>query len=1115
KVKVEVKAEIEGGVFSASGVLMLSSGDNLSPNGGQRRPPHCEFDWDYNNALQVGDSSRFFKAGDKNLHLSGVIKRKSGAWSGSGEGTVQDSRNEELLLSSFILENKRINLQVRTPSPDNYITVTLTKTAPPFPFKITGRNLDHIIKAVGREDLIPSPLEKFNFDVDGSGRMDSVAMSFVVRRGTHRRTAVVECSAQKSASRKSASPKSDWSGGGRFWLDTPQAGLLIGSFDHSFSADALTLSDIILGDSQGRRLLTANVCWDDKTASLPTLDLEIQDLPYVSMLQLLWPETWIAFSGNINGKLHSQSDTLNINLNGFLIYPDSTQIEAELQGQVTDREVLIKNLSCEDPINQETLLRFQGGCNFSDGNIYESKLILSQFPVERLAQILIPQVSARPQGQINGRLTAKGPYLNPDLQGDFHLNRGIFNDSTGYWMNLQVESSPELYLVNSFSLGRNLKKLFKGRGQLDRSTRKFKANINGTAIDYQAVETMLKGSPGPLWGVGDLDLAISGPEPLQARLSTKSTQGRIGPLGFDKLNASATLEGGKARNYILQVDSISFDWGDSWSRISGSIPLSGPESWDVTLEAQGRLTGLLPRMTNFFSKPKGDGSLNLHLGGSSAEPHIDYGRWEIRNGGFEMNKVVESIEKLQVLVEMDSSREIHIQQFQGETDGRKFTFSNRFPAPDDLSEPIIIGGYNLGVLQFSTEGDGIWMTIPGLMKPIWGGSMTFTGLHGKGAFEFQGPVDHPRSQGEVHFRSATFTYPLLKGTEKPPLFVHDLLHTLETMRWDAYIIPEWGNRYQNELGGLRGKRLPGEVRKVFSSALDYVDISLFLDLLIDNDPEGLHFSGSLADTLRVDGELTSSRGSLEYLDLKFQVEKLGLQFNPLDPYPILYGTAVTTYIDTSGVPRDIRLAITRESNLPGDLLQPELETRGRWGDIRIRLADDQGHSQEQILAMLGYAPEFLGGKLSSLGGVVLESAVPMRQWTRFVEQKMERWLRVDQFEIEPTVTKNWIDRKLNPTPSLNGSEMESFNYITAWDRSQVTVGKALTRNLFVSYTGSLLSGTNSYNVTRLGVVHTWDLRLRLRWLAPNLNLNYRYLYDSLAELDDHSVRISYSFYLNL
>ena len=177
------------------------------------------------------------------------------------------------------------------------------------------------------------------------------------------------------------------------------------------------------------------------------------------------------------------------------------------------------------------------------------------------------------------------------------------------------------------------------------------------------------------------------------------------------------------------------------------------------------------------------------------------------------------------------------------------------------------------------------------------------------------------------------------------------------------------------------------------------------------------------------------------------------------------------------------------------------------------LEDDQGSSQEEILRLMGYSPALLLPKLGAIGKMFVEDAIPIREWSRTLEQKAKRLLGIDRLEIESAVAKNLIEWQLNNALSPDSTD-NNFNYLRTLDQSRVTVGKYLTRDLYLSYTG-VLQSTLEEDVTRLGVVHDWNLQLRLSSLSPNLRVNCQYMYDSLTKTDNLRWSLRYGFYINM
>ena len=162
--------------------------------------------------------------------------------------------------------------------------------------------------------------------------------------------------------------------------------------------------------------------------------------------------------------------------------------------------------------------------------------------------------------------------------------------------------------------------------------------------------------------------------------------------------------------------------------------------------------------------------------------------------------------------------------------------------------------------------------------------------------------------------------------------------------------------------------------------------------------------------------------------------------------------------------------------------------------------------------MLGYSPEALPEKLVDISGKLVADVTPLRRWTRRLERKVERWLGVDRVDIESSIAQNYIMDQWISSGSIEEDSLRyNYNYQRTLDHSRVMVGKYLSRDLYLSYTGSLMSSTDPYYMTRFGVVHNWDALLRLNKIAPNLVLNYRYEFDGLTRLDDNRIFIRFSY----
>jgi len=909
-------------------------------------------------------------------------------------------------------------------------------------------------------------------------------------------------------------PEGSWKWNADLALNLPGSELLTGEIAAVYNRDWIRLDRAVLESHDGRQLLEGKGGYVLKDGRFVDFSVTTDSLSVEQLLQYILPEASLDFRSFLNVRVEAVDDAIVWDGRVRVIYPDSVRFVGEFSGRYEADRLSIDRASLTDEADYRELLSLAGTVDFASRELDSLVLRAVDIPVERLFHLVWPRKSEPFGGRVNARLELSGDFDHPCITADAHLTAGLLSGNPGYWMNFRCVTEDSLYQLESFDLGQDVTGLLRASGAMNRYSRAYNLQVDGTDVQLQSLVQAVTGSAGPLTGRSNIAVTLEGGDrPQRAAVDLTVSPGSLGPLSFDEMTASLILTGLGKGEPVIRIDSAAFDFGDAGARVTGQVPLSGDAPVDLSGSAEGRLAGLLPRIDGFFSRPGGSGELSFRIGGTAIAPRIHSGRFELHDAAFRVAAVVGRIDRLNAQIELDSLGRISIRRLEGLADGEPFSFSNRFPLDEragvsalpagsegDGDEPIILGDYNLGIVQLATGSGGFWAVIPSLMEKDWGGYFCFSGPGGEGPFEFRGPAWRPYAAGEIRLRNAAFTYPFLKAGKAPSSFVRWLLDLLQRMQWDVRFIPERSCRYVRELSAL------GEI-----PLLD-VEFKLYLDLLIEDNPDGLLFTGSVADTLRVRGELTSTHGSVEYLDLSFDIDHLGARFTPADSQPLFYGSARTQVEDTLGISREVRLVIRSSSDDQavevGDLSN-ERPMGGRWGEFSVVFEDDQGHSQEQILAMLGYSPEHLPDRLTDLGVNLVGEVTPLRRWTRFIERRAERWLGVDRIDIEPVVARKLIERQLIPFENAESGTRSNYSYLTTLDQSRVTVGKYLTPDLYLSYTGSLFT-EDVYNVTRLGVEHYWDVRIRMSGVAPSLTLNYRYRYDSLALDHDSSLFLRYS-----
>jgi len=315
-------------------------------------------------------------------------------------------------------------------------------------------------------------------------------------------------------------------------------------------------------------------------------------------------------------------------------------------------------------------------------------------------------------------------------------------------------------------------------------------------------------------------------------------------------------------------------------------------------------------------------------------------------------------------------------------------------------------------------------------------------------------------------------FPFDGGTQAVSNQVSQLLEGLE---WDLRVVPGTNTRYV--------KKLPG--------GLDNVYVTLELDERYG----GLHFTGQLRDkSFRIEGELKSTRGTVEYLDLDFRLEQAGIEFDRNTLVPVVYGRAYTTVADSNGIPSQIYLTLaTVDRSLEGRKVDERVlnqRYRARWDELRFQLSSDNaslGASEAQLLAALGYTPERLRQKTVDVIGISADNLV-FRPLLRPFERRLERSLGLDVVRLSSRFTRNLIEMNL-----ATGTPFPSKLYLLRSTR--LTVGKYLSNDVYLVYTGQVESGLDyRYQVPGLGLHHTLGLELRIN---PKLLLEMEYDYDGL------------------
>ncbi len=718
-------------------------------------------------------------------------------------------------------------------------------------------------------------------------------------------------------------------------------------------------------------------------------------------------------------------------------------------------------------------------------------------------------------GSINGFIEVTGDLNHPQLTADLKGDRFVFNDIGYYQAAVKLLANKDSLRVDSLLIAINNLPIVQGKAKINLKQDTVSGAFTGNEVDVEQLLATFWEKHVFLSGIANYSMNVSGSlkQPV-FDMDLTIQNGYLDRIPFDNFSIrlkNKYRDGGSLfdlENQIFQFERLVFSKKDRYELNGlGEIPFDPTRKLDVYANFKGDLFCLIPYYQPFFEKGVSDVELHLALGGTLEQIRLSSGYLLINNGELWLKNVAHHITDITGVVEKrGDSNQVNFINVTGKSGGETLTINsvrNIVLANGRALQPWYFKELDLdfGVLKLTTTGKGVRLHIPGLMQKGDEGRMFLTGINDGEAFYFAGPVKHPVARGKVVLYDTRMTFPFIEDSHpgsKPSVVVN----FLENINWDVQVVSGEDVVYYREIPA-------------------YID-NVNTELYIDESSPGLHFKGILNQgTFHVTGRLSSSRGRLEYLDQTFRVDYFQAEFTESSPYPIISGQAWTTIRDSIGaVPKTVYLklyALDQETK--------EEKQQGSWENFKFKLvsADPQiGESQEQVLAYLGFSVGNLRDKMTSVGGAVAEKYV-FRPLFRPIERALERNLGIDMVRINSNIARNLFYSSIGfGQHGVNRNQLliNPFNtqtpYLFLMQSSEVTIGKYLTQNLFLTYTGQLVS---FYDQTKPSFDINHSIGLEYRFLR-NILLEIEYdrelmgyykIQNQKQYLEDFRIRLRHSF----
>lgn len=832
---------------------------------------------------------------------------------------------------------------------------------------------------------------------------------------------------------------------------------------------------------------------------------------------------------NLEGKMSvlskPQNDATIFTLAGNLkeVFTDTQNFRGQFTAQTSplklsgEMEISFEEDGLRAEINSPNLVNGNLFLGYAEDAPLEGKLFVHKFSVSDYLPEASQISKSLQQGFIAGEVVVSGTAQKPNLHFDLAANEFIVNSVGYYSTRLRGEMINKSLSFENFQVRLNSNPVFNANFHWNLNNDSLDAEIVGENIESNFLaETILKNKNIIR---GSFSYAIHAKGPAKRPRISGNVEVRDGTLmdnSFKVIHVvfddsiSAGAEVLDLDEHILKIkDFVYINKNEFTLTASGLAGLGADGLLDLKANVSGNVLGELPRILPYFKNAQSVGELSVHVGGSRSKPQLTQAKLSVFDGSLEFESVIPPIKELQMEVELSEPNNfVHIEKIEGKINNQPINIYNvREAIADSISlSPWYFEELDLdfGILVLETGKRGIPLSIPGLMEEGDIGYFAASGRSDSEKFYFAGPIDEPYVRGEIILSDSRVTFPFI-GSDEVSDESNPVVEFLMGIEWDVHAVAREGNRYFVEIPAYVGEA--------------------YMDLDIDNVSKGLTFTGKLDDeSFRVEGAVQSSRGRVDYLDFDFKVEKFGADFSRFELYPTVYGRAYTTVRDSTGdFSRDIYLvlyAIDPETN--------QEISRGRWEDFRFKLVSSDpvvGETQQQVLAYLGYSVQNIPGKASEVGLTMTENFL-VRPLMRPLEKRIERGLGLDYVRFRSRLTSNlfymsmqnqlhFLREPLYMNAALNNNINPALLLLQS---SEFTVGKYLAKDLYLTYTGQLLSGYDETNFeqAKLGLYHRFGLEYRL---LKNLLLEIEYnkfqlktyLYDRDA-LNDFRIKLRHSFH---
>jgi len=837
------------------------------------------------------------------------------------------------------------------------------------------------------------------------------------------------------------------------------------------------------------------------------------------------------FWGRGYKKGEAKDENIAVDLNGFSKREDGKRfIYSQVLYYPNPKEQFVFNLDVVKEKDKFIFNRFDIPGIFNlDGNISQSYDVDAELVIKTGVSVLEKffqrNFTSLRNGEINGLIKFKGALSHPDISGKIEMINADLGGISGFDGLIDFQSEEgNIFVINKVIVNDKNKDLIAGWGKIDLKEDNIYFTMKGDSLDCEMILNTINYRKGLISGFVNTNLELIGKLPYPKFFgSINLKNGKIYGHSFSNLYVSLgnpkkiNGAGQKSDDYYnssLAIRKFSVERGNKFVLTGeGYLPFNRSDEVDLLVEGKGDILSLLPEFEEFFLEGGGNGSFNVRIVGNFDNLTAGSGNMKISDGYLKFSSVFKELRDIQLDASLSSGeRFIKINNLTALADDREVRISN---APsvtlknDEGNEidlyPMVLkdDGLNWGTLIIENDKRGLRLNIPALMEKGEIGTIYLSGKNPEEKFYLAGPRENPVLRGRIDVNKMDFTYPFIieRGGSGEKGIVERFI---EKIQWDMAVYSSGDVRY------FRAE----------SSGFSTITDKIYLNISIDDVEDGIEFMGSISDdSFKINGKVVSTRGTIEFWDLIFRVERFEVAFDQLSEFPIISGRARTTMRDSTDFPRDIYLVPYYKSD---GSIDNSLSNSFENLRFRFEINEPSGEnpalevSQEEILKMLGYSVFDIKEKAPMVVGLRAQN-VFLRPIVRPIERKIRNFFSLDELTLRPSFAKNitqyFLESSLNISPSKRLGEKIFYRPSLLFQSSSLVLGKYILDDFYFSYEGQLVTGFVKNEKEKLGISHLFGLEYRI---APGimLEMQYDYQFDRYQDKKDKRLWIRQYFRLS-